>query len=109
MSDPERRPHGEVDGVVEFSGTENNWSDADPSTAAIEAIASIEGSDPLDLGASGETILYDNIDPDALDKLVTSGQENNIAITFTIADYTVWIGGSDLVVAHNQSDPHTSE
>lgn len=99
-----RHPYSRFDGEVTVSETEIDWSDRDPSTAVIEAIASIEESDPVALAASWGTTLYDNVDPDALNTLVRNGHENNTAITFTIADYTVWIGESELVVALTESD-----
>lgn len=104
MDKSERHPHFRIGGEVKVSETENDWSERDPSTAIIEAIASIEGADPVGLAESWGTTLYDQVDPDALDKLVRNGHENSTAVTFTIGDYAVWIGGSELIVAATESN-----
>jgi hypothetical protein len=57
----------------------------------VAAVAQKEGCDPVDLPP-----LYDNIDPDALDRL---GHKSNVKISFEYAGYDVSVeGGSETPV-----------
>ena len=62
-----------------------------PSTAVVEAIASIEDVCPIELSTSGRLTLTDYVDPDALDQLFTGEDVDDIMISFSIDEYTVWI------------------
>ncbi|SDR41507.1 HalOD1 output domain-containing protein [Natronobacterium texcoconense] len=59
-----------------------------PSVAVVEAVARAEGTDPMALDPS----LYRAIDPDALDRLVESADEE-LTVEFTFAGYTVRVDG----------------
>lgn len=63
-------------------------SDAPPSMKLIEAIAARKGVAPLDLSER----LYDTIDPDALDALLTQPELNvgvPLSVEFTYCGYRV--------------------
>jgi hypothetical protein len=63
-------------------------------TTIVERIAALEGIDPLDLTVP----LYDVIDPEALDSLVTANREgdtpNTLRIQFTYNGHVVTVDGS---------------
>lgn len=72
--------------------------DERPSEAVIIAVAKVAGRSALpsgDIEGEDETNclspLYEHIDPDALDVLVTTDDSTNCAVTFTYGDYTVTI------------------
>lgn len=67
-----------------------------PITAVVEAIADLEGIDPTEIQDELGFTVYEYIDPDSLDTLVNEGE--NVAISFDVHDYHVWIDGSDLFV-----------
>lgn len=58
--------------------------DGPPSEAVVDAVATAEGRDPLDLSP-----LYDAIDTDALDSLVEGSR--GIDVTFKYEGYTVLV------------------
>ncbi|WP_255169854.1 HalOD1 output domain-containing protein [Natrononativus amylolyticus] len=60
----------------------------------IDALASLEDVKPVDLPSVLDDPLYDFIDPEALDVLVTD--KGAISISFTIADYDIQIDGDEL-------------
>jgi len=66
-----------------------DWSNTAPSFAVIDAIATIENLEPTNLSVAFDTTLFDHIDPEALDTLITDGSE--IAISFSYGDYGVQI------------------
>jgi len=70
-----------------------------PSQAVVERVAGCEGVDHTKL-----VPLFDAIDPDALDKLVESGQGtgSSLRITFTYHGYDVTVTGD--AVVHLASD-----
>ena len=63
-------------------------SETPPSIAVVDAIASVEGVDPVSLSTVGGTTLYDHVDPDALDRLL--GAEG-VQISFEVGMYTVQV------------------
>ena len=66
-----------------------------PSSAVIKAISAIENTDPIDLPVT----LYEHIDPEALDALVTT--DSNVSVSFTVGEYQVHIEGNRVgVVSH---------
>lgn len=71
----------------------NPESDAEPSETLIVAVADIAGVDPLELDP-----LYETVDPDSLDRLVTSrgGPEVGGRMEFTFAGYRVTAHASGL-------------
>ena len=64
--------------------------------AIIEAIADIEGVDPAELPTKRNFVLYDYVNTEALDRLVTTGSA--IAISLVVGDYRVRIDGEELTV-----------
>ena len=73
-----------------------NWSNASPSMAVIDALAAIEDVKPINLQRTLDTTLYEEVNPDALDSLVTN--DGHVTISFTIDQYRVLIDGNKLVV-----------
>jgi hypothetical protein len=67
------------------------------STAVIRAVARAEGIDPTDL----ETPLYEAVDPDALDDLVSLGPADHpssgVRVEFTYCGYEVQVRGDGTV------------
>jgi Halobacterial output domain 1 len=55
-----------------------------PSVAIIQAIAIIENTQPMNLPDECEFTLYDHIDPEALDRLVTANTRNDVTIDLYI-------------------------
>ena len=77
-----------------------DWSNTAPSTAVIDAIAAIENVEPSDLEGSLEAPLYNYIDPEALDRLVT--RDSQITVSFTFGKYHVLIDGDELSVSSEE-------
>ena len=79
------------------------WSTSDPpSIALIEAIASATGRDPLDMPP-----LSEEVDPDALDALVTTGNGSpgTVEVTFTYDGTEVHLDSKGVVeIQTNLSD-----
>ena len=72
-----------------------DWSTERPSGAVIEAISEVENTDPIEL----PVILYEYIDPEALDALVTT--DSNVSVSFTVGEYRVHIEGNRVgIVSH---------
>ena len=65
-----------------------------PSEAVVERVANCEGVDPTEL-----SLLYDAIDPDALDSLVSSSLQrgSGLEIEFTYHGYRVTVTGEGVV------------
>ncbi|MCU4744317.1 hypothetical protein OB955_18205 [Halobacteria archaeon AArc-m2/3/4] len=73
------------------------WSSTTPTVAIANAIAGIENVDSTALSTTLETTLYDQVNPEALDVLITDGE--HIAISFVVDDYRVEINGEQLHIA----------
>lgn len=80
-----------------------NWSNTSPSIAVINAIAAIENVESSDLEGSLDAPLFNYIDPEALDKLITS--DSQITVSFTFDEYHVLIDGDELSVRYDY-EPH---
>ncbi|MFW6316849.1 MAG: HalOD1 output domain-containing protein [Halorubrum sp.] len=85
---------------------EYNRSTTSPSTAVIEAIASIEDTDPLSLSLGGTLTLHDHFDPDALDGLFAHETAGDMSISLTVGEYTVRIE-RDAVAAERTANTST--
>lgn len=74
----------------------HQWSESDhPSTAVIEAVAATTDRDP-----TGMTPLYDHVDPDALNALITprtNSTTNAIAVSFIYDGVEIRIDSSGWV------------
>lgn len=73
-----------------------DWSNVNPSIAVIDAISSMMNVDPTTLSKETGTTLFDHVDPEALDTLVTDDEP--VSISFTVDEYRIRIEGSELVV-----------
>lgn len=81
-----RREHAEVEDVMRRT-VHVEWRDSSsPSVAVVEAIATATDRDPLAL-----TPIYEYLDTDAFDALVTTarGMDSQISVTFRYEDWTV--------------------
>lgn len=76
-----------------------DWSVTPPSLAVIDAVAAVEGMEPMQFSQSLETTLFDHVDPEALDVIVTGGEE--VSITFEIGEYAVDIAGNEVTIHHS--------
>ena len=66
-----------------------------PSTVVVEAVASANGRDPVEMPS-----LYDTLDVDALDELLTAdrpGMNGNVAVSFTYDGAYVWVDGGGTI------------
>jgi hypothetical protein len=72
--------------------------DRSPSLAVVEAIADLAGVAPEALGDETGIVLYDHVDPDALDALVAHRPDGAISLSFSVDEYDVRVG-RDAVVA----------
>jgi len=72
-----------------------------PSVAVVEAIAELAGVDPTDLSAEG-VVLYDYVDPDALDALV-AGRDDDIDLSLSVAGYAVSVDAESVVVRRTRA------
>jgi uncharacterized protein (UPF0264 family) len=78
--------------------TECDWSVTAPSTVLVEAIAAVEDVDPVDQAADGGDPLYEHVDPDALDSLVTDQRPNGLTMALNVNGYGVRITDTELIV-----------
>ncbi|MBZ6496189.1 HalOD1 output domain-containing protein [Natrinema longum] len=76
-----------------------DWATTEPSMAIIGAIASLEEVTPADLSTTLDNTLYDYVDPEALDALVTA--DSRLVISFSIADYGVRITEDGLTIRYD--------
>ncbi|WP_255171106.1 HalOD1 output domain-containing protein [Natrononativus amylolyticus] len=74
---------------------EHDWAEIAPSIAIVDAVAAIEDVDPREVSTVLGTTLYEQINPDALDTLATEGE---LAITFSIGEYTVRVDGNRVTI-----------
>lgn len=79
-----------------FSG-QYTWSSTTPTVAVANAIAGIENVDATELSGALDTKLYDHVNPEALDTLVTDS--NHPVVSFTVDDYRVRITGNQLSIS----------
>ncbi|MCU4924667.1 hypothetical protein OB905_01540 [Halobacteria archaeon AArc-dxtr1] len=70
-----------------------DWSQTVPSLAVLDAIAKLEGVATPAL----QIVLYDHIDPDALDALLTT--EKAVTVRFQVEGYQIQIVGDELTVS----------
>jgi hypothetical protein len=67
-----------------------------PSLAVVEAIAELADVDPTDLPEEG-VVLYDHVDPDALNELAAGRSDADVDISLTVAGYEVRVGPDSAV------------
>jgi hypothetical protein len=63
--------------------------DRSPSLAVVEALADAAGVAPEALGDEVGLVLYDHVDPDALDALVANRPDGDFAVSFAVGEYDV--------------------
>lgn len=75
-----------------------DWEDIKPSVAVIKVISISANEKPTEID-----VLNDVIDPNALDKLITSGtsdgSENNVSVTFTYYNYQISVRSTGDILA----------
>ncbi|WP_306060444.1 HalOD1 output domain-containing protein [Natronococcus wangiae] len=75
---------------------EYEWSETPPSVAIIEAIARLENCPSTKLVPTHGIVLSETIDPEALDRLVTTGE--SVSVTFSVDKYDVTLTEKMLIV-----------
>ncbi|MHC3438309.1 HalOD1 output domain-containing protein [Natrialbaceae archaeon A-gly3] len=73
-----------------------DWSDTVPSAAVVRTVAAREGIGVLEVRTELETTLYDHVDPEALDALVTG--DGHVSVSFTFDGYQCWIEDDQVTV-----------
>lgn len=92
--------HGSVSESVRIG---HGGSRLSPSLAIVEAIADLAGVDPVDLADERGIVLYDYVEPDALDALVTANSGTDVEISVTVAGYDVRIDETEVVARRTVS------
>ena len=75
-----------------------DWSATLPSLAAVTALATVRGVDPIELPTELDTTLHDFVDSEALDALVRDQKSEQVTISFTIDRHRIWFEGDELRV-----------
>ena len=73
-----------------------------PSLAVVEAIAELADVDPIDLRDEG-VVLYDHVDPDALNELVSGRTDTDVDVSLTVAEYDVRVDPDAAVAQRSRS------
>jgi hypothetical protein len=73
-----------------------------PSLAVVEAIADLAGVDAADLPEEG-VVLYEHVDPDALNALVSGRPDADVDVSLTVAGYDVRVGPDSAVVRRSRN------
>lgn len=68
-----------------------------PSLAVVEAIAGLAGVDAEALGEEAGIVLYDHVDPDAIDRLVSHRSGDGVDLAFTVDRYEIRVDGDEAV------------
>ena len=88
--------------VPETARVCHGGSGPSPSLAVVEAIAELAGVDPADLSEEG-VVLYEHVDPDALNELVAGQADADVDVSLTVAGYDVRVGPDSAVVRCSQN------
>jgi len=72
--------------------------DTPPSLAVVEAIADLAGVEPTNLADETGIVLYEHVDPDALDTLVSARSDVPVNLSLTVAGYDVCVENTTVVV-----------
>lgn len=78
-----------------------DWSETPPSIAVLRALAAIEGVPPRDLHDEADIMLYETVDLEALDALLT--HQSDISVSFRVGEYTVLLDDELLTVRTNDA------
>lgn len=94
MNDRNDAPNGRSSDRGDAYRAHHDWTETTPSRAVIDALATVLECDPTDVGP-----LYDALDPDALDELLSRDADTGIVVAFTVEGFRVRVGGDgELVV-----------
>jgi len=77
---------------------EHDGDDISPSLAVVEGIADLADVEPVDLADEAGIVLYEHVDPDALDSIVNARLSDSVNVSFTVASYEVSVDDADVVV-----------
>lgn len=79
----------EIDTMEQESSYETSFNPEieSPCEAIMRALATISGNDQLDM----QPPLFESVDPDALNRIITSSQSGTTRVSFTHSDYQVMI------------------
>ncbi|WP_435096475.1 HalOD1 output domain-containing protein [Halorubrum sp. N11] len=100
MSDATSNSRGNesvTEAVAEAVSIEYGDNGLSPSRAVVEAVAAAAGVEPADLSDETGIVLYDYVDPDALDALVASHREAGLDVSMSLADYDVSVNATAVV------------
>lgn len=97
--DEEQRPSRDGGGHEETTARRTfDWAETSPSSAVVEVVSSALGAAATDVEP-----LYNAVDPDALDRLVSDPDGRRdctaVVVSFTFADRHVTVEGTGTVVA----------
>lgn len=74
--------------------SQHDWSNTDPSTAIITTISDLEETAPETM----DLVLFDYIDPEGLDTLVSGYDDDDLSVQFRIDGYDIKIVNEQLTV-----------
>ena len=86
--------------VAETARVPHGGGGPSPSLAVVEAIADLAGVDSADLPEEG-VVLYEHVDPDALNALVAGRPDADVDVSLTVAGYNVHVGPETAVARHS--------
>ena len=84
------------DSDAEVVQTREDWSSPIPTVAILDAVSDVENVSPLEL----DFVLYNHIDPEALDSLVSTRQGDGVEIQFSIGGRSVRIDAETITISH---------
>ena len=85
---------GDYDPEVQLVHARDGWSSPVPTVAVLDALSTIEDVSPLEL----DFVLYDHVDPEALDSLVTDHRSDGVVIQFSVAGHHVRIDAETITI-----------
>lgn len=83
----------------QLSVREYDWADITPSTAVIYELAELENTTPRSLWEGSGATLFDYIDPDALNSLISN--DTSTHVSFTVQKYDVSIDKTGISIQSN--------
>ena len=84
----------DFDSVVQIVHEPDGWASPGPSVAVLDALSDIEDVSPLEL----DFVLYDYVDPESLDSLVTDRRGSRVVIQFSVRGYHVRIDADTITI-----------
>lgn len=77
----------------------DSWSSPVPTLAVLDALSEIEDVSPLEL----DFLLYDHVDPEALDSLVSEQRDGGVEIQFSVGGRYVRIDAESITISHENN------